>query len=490
MKYLLGIDFGGGASKATLLSQTGEVAASNTVEYPTYYPADGFVEQNPVDWYNAAKENIAAVIEKSSIAPCDIAAVSLDAATHTAVLCDDEFNVLRPAVYWTDTRSAKQVKILKDNYAELIQEQVLHAPDTIWTLPQLMWIKENEPEIWSRTRKIMFAKDFVRHQLTGDYVTDYIEAEGSMLFDYNTLAWSKELCGILDIDTDMMPQIVNPADTVGTVTKKAAEESGLCEGTPVICGTTDTVMEVFASGAVKEGSVTVKLATAGRICVVTNKSYPNKHLINYSHVIDGLWYPGTATKSCAASYRWYRDTFGGNYKELDEKAAEIEPGCGGLVFHPYLNGELTPYANPMLCGSFTGIRAGHTKAHFTRAVLEGVAMSMLDCKTALEGIGIPHDDTAAVIGGGGNSPLWRQILADCLGITLVQKAYNDSSFGSCMFAGIAAGIFESPQNALDICNKTISETKPDMENHEKYKKLFKRYKAVADALENIYNEEI
>ena len=280
MKYLLGIDFGGGASKATLMSEKGQVVATNTVEYPTYYPKSGYTEQNPQDWYNAAKESIAKVISMADITADDIMAISFDAATHTAVLCDENFNVLCPSVYWTDTRSAEQVKFLKENYADLINEQVLHSPDTIWTLPQLMWIKENEPEIWSKTKKIFFAKDYVRHCLTGDYVTDYIEAEGSMMFDYNTLTWSKEICDILDIDTNMMPEIAKPTDIVGGVTAKAAADTGLKEGTPVLCGTTDTVMEVFASGAVEKGNVTVKLATAGRICVITDKSYPNKYLIN------------------------------------------------------------------------------------------------------------------------------------------------------------------------------------------------------------------
>ncbi|MDD6484640.1 MAG: FGGY-family carbohydrate kinase, partial [Clostridiales bacterium] len=247
--------------------------------------------------------------------------------------------------------------------------------------------------------------------------------------------------------------------------------------------------EVFASGAVKKGQMTVKLATAGRICTVTDKPYPDINLVNYSHVIDGLFYPGTATKSCAASYRWFRDTFGGDYAALDRAAEEIPIGAEGLVFHPYLNGELTPYANPKLCADFVGVRAGHTKAHFARAVLEGVVMSMLDCKTALDDIGIEHEDSAVIIGGGGKSPLWRQMLSDALGISLKEMKYTDSSFGSAMLAGIAAGIFESPKQAVELCNEVVSETVPNPENTEKYMKLFKKYKAVQKALEPVYNDE-
>lgn len=489
MKYLLGIDFGGGASKATLLSEKGEICATATYEYPTDYPCPGYAEQNPADWVEATCTNIKSVLGKSGVKPEDIAAISLDAATHTAVIMDENFNIIRPAIYWTDTRSKAEVQYLRDNFSDIIDKQVLHKADTIWSLPELMWIKNNEPDNWARVKKILFAKDYVRHCLTGDYVTDYIEAEGSMMFDINTMSWSEELCGILGIPTDMMPKIVSPADIVGGITADASALTGLPEGTPVLCGTTDTVMEVFASGAVSEGQMTLKLATAGRICVITDKPYPDINLINYSHIVPGMFYPGTATKSCAASYRWFRDTFGEDYEELNKKAASVAIGSDGLVFHPYLNGELTPYANPNLCADFVGVRAYHTKAHFTRAVLEGVTMSMLDCKTALDKLNIPHDDCAVIIGGGSKSPLWRQMIADALNIKLVEMKHADSSFGSAMLAGIATGIFESPKQAVSLCNTVISETTPIKENTAKYAELFRKYKAIQQALEPIYNGE-
>lgn len=490
MKYLLGIDFGGGASKATLLSAAGRVVATHTVEYPTHYPAPGFVEQDPEDWVRAAKENIRALLGESGIDPKDVAALAFDAATHTAVLCDENYRALRPAIYWTDTRSVGEVAYLKERCGDLIFDRAYHRPDTIWTLPQVMWVKKNEPDVWAKTKKIFFAKDYVRHYFTGDYVTDVIEAEGSMLFDYRTLSWSDELCGVLGLDPATLPKTVRPTDVAGTVTKAAAEATGIPAGTVVYCGTTDTVTEIYAAGAVERGDVTVKLATAGRICVISERPVRDVNLINYSHVVDGLWYPGTATKSCAASNRWFRDTFGGDYRTLDEMAATVEPGCGGLVFHPYLNGELTPYANPNLSGSFTGIRACHTKAHFARAVLEGVAFSMLDCERALQEIGLSHKARATMIGMGGKSPLWRQILSDVLGIRLTVKKYSDSSFGTAMLAGVAAGIFDGFASAVALCNGDVSETLPDPEKHELYQTYFKRYKAITDALAPIYNEGV
>lgn len=487
MRYLLGIDFGGGASKATLLCENGEIVATATTEYPTHYPKPGYAEQNPHDWVEATVKNIRTVLDKSGVSPTDIVCVSLDAATHTAVIMDKDFNVLRNSIYWTDTRSTKEVEFLKNNYSDIIEKQVLHKPDTIWSLPELLWIKNNEPEIWANVKKILFAKDYVRHCLTGDYATDYIEAEGSMMFNINTMQWSRELCNILDFDVSLMPEIVNPKDMTGSITAEAAILTGLCVGTPVICGTTDTVMEIFAAGAVTKGDMTLKLATAGRICVVTDKPYPDINLINYSHILNGLYYPGTATKSCAASYRWFRDTFGGDYSELDNGAEEVSIGSDGLVFHPYLNGELTPYANPKLCADFVGVRASHTKAHFTRAVLEGVTMSMLDCKETLDSMNINHNDSAIIIGGGGKSPLWKQMVSDALGLTLIEMKYADSSLGSAMLAGIAAGIFENEEEAVKKCNNVISKTVPNNENTMKYRELFKKYKAVQKALEPIYN---
>ena len=487
MKYLLGIDFGGGASKATLIDTNGTIVAENTVEYDTLYPSSGACEQRAEDWINALCKNCNAIIDKSKISNADILAVAIDSATHTSLICDDKFSPIRNAIHWTDSRSRIQADRLRENHGEEIFKKTFHKPDTIWTLPVMLWLKENEPENFCKAKYIFFEKDYIRYFLTGVYCTDYIEAQGSMLFDCNKMCWDSWLCSLASITTDMLPPIVKPTDVVGGVIKAAADLTGLAENTPVICGTTDTVMEVFASGAVKKGDVTVKLATAGRICVITDRPYPDRHLVNYSHIADGLWYPGTATKSCAASYRWYRDTFGGDYKELDAAAAKIPLGAEGLIFHPYLNGELTPYADPALCGSFTGVRATHIRAHFTRAVLEGVAFSMLDSKLYLDSLGIPYNTTVTAIGGGTKGQLWRQILSDMLSLTMITTVSSDSSLGSAMLAGIAVCAFKDEKDAVDRCVKQKDITYPNPENTAKYREIFNEYKKIHDALAPIYD---
>lgn len=370
MKYLLGIDFGGGSSKVTLLDTHGNIAAQHAVEYPTAHPAPGACEQSPADWLSALCENTRAVLG-AGFSASDILAVAIDSATHTAVLCDGEMTPLRPAIHWTDSRAQAEARELRAAAGERIFALTCHKPDTIWTLPQLLWLSRREPETMRALRHLFFEKDYIRYFLTGVWCTDYIEAEGSMLFDVTRGAWSAELAALCGVPLAALPPVVAPTDIVGAVTPGAAAKTGLLAGTPVVCGTTDTVMELFAAGAVGLGDTTVKLATAGRICVITDRAYPHRDLVNYSHIVKGLWYPGTATKAAASSLRWYRDTFGGNYRELDAAAAGVPIGAGGLLYHPYINGELTPFADPALCGSFTGIRSTHTKAHFTRAVLKG-----------------------------------------------------------------------------------------------------------------------
>ena len=485
--YVLGVDFGGGASKATLLDENGKVVATATAEYPTHYGEGGKAEQNPMDWYNAAAKNIRTVIQ--GIQPNEIKCLCFDAATHTAVLMDENGTPVCDAVYWTDTRSVKEKAYLAEKFGGEIFEKCKHNVDTIWSLPEMLYVKNNFPDIYAKVKKITFAKDFVRGKFTGDFVTDYIEAQGSMLFDFDKRVWDEHLLSLIGMTETNMPKIVNPLERVGQVCDEASMNTGLVVGTPVICGATDTVMEVFAAGGVKQGDMTLKLATAGRICVVSDGCYPDKNIINYSHLKEGLYYPGSATKSCAASLRWFRDTFDGSFEEFSEMAENIPVGSDGLIFHPYLTGELTPHANPLLKGSFIGVSAGHTKAHFARSVMEGVAMSLLDCKTYLEEKGVLIGKSAYIIGGGAKSKVWRQIVADALNLTLVQTENNDSSFGSAMCAGISAGFFKDYDEASKICQRTIGETKPIPENTQKYAKVFAKYKKISQFLTELANEK-
>ena len=486
-QYVLGTDIGSGSVKLTLLSKTGKIAATSGCEYRTHYPSVGWCEQDPEDWCKAFRKAFSDILKVADAKPEQIEAMALDAATHTAVLLDEDLQIIRPAILWTDQRSKEEVQWLKDNCLELVMEQVMNAPTTVWTLPQLMWLRRHEPENWAKIRKILFAKDYLRYRITGSMETDTIDAAGSMFYDVKRECWSQELCSLGGIQTAWLPKLCKPTDVVGTVTAAAAKEFGLWQHTKVLVGTTDTVMEVLAAGNVEPGHMTVKLATAGRICVITDRPLDSKFVFNYRHVVPGLWYPGTATASCAASYRWYRDTIGReSFADLNVPAEQIAPGCDGLMFHPYLNGELTPYNDPELKGSFTGISARHTTAHFTRATLEGVAMSLKDCMQTLYDLDVEMK-RVRIIGGGAKGLLWRQIVSDVLGLELQKVEVDDSSFGTAMLAAVGIGWFCSFTHATECCVKIESVTKPDAHHQRIYSQLFTRYKAIHDALAPIYH---
>lgn len=487
MRYLLGVDFGGSSSKATLLGEDGRVAATATCEYPTYYPQSGWAEQNPEDSWNAFVSNVRELLEKSGAAPEDIAAVALDAATHTAVLLDEQDRSVRNAIYWTDTRASAEADELRARCGEKITRLSFNSVSSLWTLPQLLWLSRHEPETLARTKKIMAVKDYIRYRLTGDFVTDDIEAMGFMLLDANRNAWSDELCALAGVAADRLPPLVRPTQRLSVLREEAARETGLRRDTLVIAGTTDTVMEVYAAGAIAPGQATVKLATAGRICAVTERAVVDPCLVTYRHVIDGLWYPGTATKSCAASNRWYRDTFGGDYAQMSGAAAGVARGSDGLFFHPYLQGEITPYRDDRLRASFVGATGHHTKAHFNRAVLEGIAYSMKDCYQELKRLSIAPRE-AVIIGGGAKAPLWRQIMADMLGIPLRTVSDVDSSLGSAMLAGVAAGVFADHRDAAARCVRIQDEIAPDPEGVAYYERGFGLYRQIQAALAPIYHQ--
>ena len=486
MKYLLGVDFGGSSSKATLLGEDGRVYAAASREYPTYYPHNGWAEQDIFDSYDAMVGNIREILERTGIAPEDVAALALDAATHSAVLVGEDGMPVRRVIYWTDSRAGDQAAWLKKEMGPELLEECYNGVSSLWTLPQLMWLRENEPEALRKTRHIMAVKDYVRYLLTGKIATDAIEAMGFMLLDARNGVWSKKLCGLAGIDTGVMPPVVDPADIMPPLTLKAQKDTGLTDKTVVIAGATDTVMEVYASGAVEVGQATVKLATAGRICPITDHAVVDPRLVTYRHVVKGLWYPGTATKACATCNRWYRDTFGGQYEEMSAAAAKVPRGCEGLFFHPYLQGEITPYLDDKLRASFTGAAGFHTRAHFNRAVLEGVAYSMKDCFEVLKTLGIAPAEAAA-IGGGAKAPLWRQILADMLNIPLRTVENVDSSLGSAMLAGVAVGIFRDHNDAVERCVRVTGVTEPDPEGVAYYNDRFSLYKQIQAALAPIYH---
>ena len=480
---LLGIDFGTGGCKVTAIDPSGAVVESASGEYPTRHPRPAWAEQNPADWYRV----MCAVLKKLKHRR-RVAAVALDSYTHGAVLLDARMNVVRPTIVWTDQRSTAECAALKRDHFDLIFKTSYQAPTPTWTLPQLLWIRNHEPRALKQTRRISFVKDYVRYLLTGEMACDNIEAKGTLLWDMKRDCWSDALCALAGISAGMLPRIGKPTDPAGVVTRAAAADTGLPEGTPVVMGASDSAVEGYAAGAIEPGQCILKLATAGNVNVMTAKPHPHRETLTYSHVVPGLWYTVTATNSAAVCQRWYRDMFcapGTHYDELDRLAAGAPPGSNGVFFHPYLQGERSPYWDANLRGSFTGLSMANTRGDFSRALLEGVAYSLRDCYRTIEKMRLPVREFI-LIGGGAKSALWGGIVCDLFNKTVKCPSCCDASFGSALLAGVGTGVFKDETSAVQQCLKFDRELAPDPERAAFYAKQFAHYRALHDALAKCY----
>lgn len=496
---LMGIDFGTGGCKATVINLSGDVCATSFKEYPSIHNSLGWSEQNPKLWIEALMSTVMECKEVLNNDLSDVKGIAITASTHNAVLLDKEDNIIRNCIMWNDQRSGEQSNKLQKDFGDRIFQIGMQQPTATWTLPQLMWIKENEAENYSKIHKILFTKDYVRSYITGDSFTDIVDAQGSLLFDAYNKEWSQELCDMISLPIGVLPEVKRSKDIAGYVKKDVALKTGLPEGVPVIVGCSDTAAEDLSAGAVREGQVIVKLATAGNVNIISEVANPHLKTYTYPYSVEGMWYTVTATNTSAASYRWLRDSMymtekeicinncENIYEEMNKDAAQIEPGSNGLIFHPYLLGERCPYFNPKARANFFGVTMIHDKRHFSRAVLEGVAYSLYDCFTVLSDFAKDLKDIR-IIGGGAKSELWSQIVCDVFGLDVKYPKNAESSYGGALLAGVGVGLFENEVEVADRCVKIEKVYTPSIVNHQKYMSYFSVYKKLTETLAPIWEE--
>jgi len=493
---LLGIDIGTGGCKTTLIDRYGNFVSDGFCEYRTHHPKPNWSEQKATDWFPAFLKALACAEEKGSLSRKQIVGVSLSASSHNAVLLGKDGAVLRDTIMWTDQRSDEESEFLKRNYGEQIYRIGYQMPAPTWTLPQLLWLKRHEPAVMARLNRIMFIKDYLRYQLTGVWCTDYIEAQGSLLFDNRRWTWSDELCEMAGLSKDRLPPLVRPTDIVGSITPEAAAATGLVQGVPVVNGASDTALEHYCVGGIHQGDCVVKIATASTVDVFNASPMPHPAALTYSQVPEGVWSTCFATSSAAASLRWYRDTFcsiemleekggaGNVYRKLDEEALAVIPGSEGLFFHPYLMGERSPHWDPKLRGSFVGIAASHTRGHFNRAILEGVACSIKENFDIANQIRAIRE--VRLVGGGAKSGLWSEITCNVLNRPIILYEKDDSSLGAAMLAGVGIGAFSSHEQAIAACAKERTRIYPDPAAARLYEEHFAKYQQIYKELKQVY----
>ena len=499
---LLGIDYGTGGCKVTAIDETGAFVGEASTEYVTYHERPGWSEQEPGDWWEALRASLKKLAERG-VDLKSVAALALDGSTHNAVLMDADWKPIRRTIMWTDQRATSECAALKAGWGEKVFSTCFQMPAPTWTLPQMMWLKGNEPEVLKRVEHVLFVKDYVRYLLTGKPATDSIEAQGTLFFDMKKMSWDAELVELSGLRMSAMPEIIRPTDVVGGVTAAAAAATGLPEGTPVVCGSSDSAVEDYGAGAVEPGDLIVKLATAGNVNSMTAAPHPHPKTLTYSHIVPGMWYSVSATNAAALCMRWFRDTFYApsaeqandpagqatpNLYQLIDSEAQTSPiGANGVFFHPYLQGERCPYWDPNLRASFAGVSISSTRGDFARALMEGVAFSLRDCYGTLEEMRLPVK-RIFLIGGGARSKLWSEIVANVFNCEVAVPVPGDASFGACLLAGAGVGLFGDVKEAVARCLRVDHVIAPDSAAAGKYARLYRCYRKIHDALAPIYTQ--
>ena len=387
------------------MDSQGTVIAVASSEYSFETPYPLWSEQDPALWWQATQESIRTVLAKSGVAGGQVRGIGLTGQMHGLVLLDQNGQVLRPAILWNDQRTGAQCDTIrsrlgKGNLIQITGNDAL----TGFTAPKILWVQEQEPDIYAQVAHILLPKDYVRFKLTGEYATDRAGGAGTILFDIRQRTWSPEVLAALGIDPAWLPPTFEGTEITGVLTEQAAQATGLVPGIPVVAGGGDQAAAAVGTGAVEEGIVSLSLGTSGVVFATmdTPAIEPQGRLHAFCHAVPGKWHLMGVMLSAAGSLRWHRDTFapGVDYGELTFQAASVPAGSDGLLFLPYLTGERTPHPDPLARGGFIGLTIRHSLPHLTRAVLEGVAFGLRDSFELLKAAGLAGISQVRVTGGG------------------------------------------------------------------------------------------
>ena len=492
MKFL-GLDIGTGGSRAVIVGADGEVLSSSIVEHAAFAsPSIGWAEQSPEDWWRASCEAIRGALQNSGVDPAEIGAVSFSGQMHGSVLLDERDEVLRPALLWCDQRTAVEVdEITQTIGATRLIELVSNPAVTGFTLPKLLWVRKNEPNIWNRVRSVLLPKDYIRLRLTGDKASDVADSSGTLLFDVRARKWSGEMLERFEIDSSLLPTVYESTEVTGVISKRGAEATGLKEGTRVVAGAGDNAAGAIGAGIVKPGSVGVTIGTSGVVFIVTDepKLDLKGRVHSLCHAVPGRWHMTGVTLAAGQSLKWFRETIGrgATYDELTKEAEAVASGSDGAVWLPYLMGERTPHLDPNARAAFVGLTASHTRGHLTRAVMEGVAFSLRESIDIFRELGASIDEIR-LGGGGARSQLWRQIQADVYGQTVATIAADEgAAFGAAILAGVGVGAWTTVDEACAATIKIDKHIEPYSASRGALEKNYKAYKMLHAALKPVLN---
>ena len=484
MGLVLGIDVSTTAKKAVLVDEAGTVRGIGIAEYGFVVPRPLWSEQAPGLWWDGAITAIRAVLAASGVHGSDISAIGLTGQMHGAVLLDRAGEVLRPAILWNDQRTGAECDVIRRAVgAERLVSITGNDALTGFTAPKLVWVRDNEPDVWARIAHVLLPKDYVRLRLTGDYALDKADGAGTLLFDLAARDWSAEVLAALGIDPAWMPPTWEGPEVTGSITAEGAAATGLRPGTPVVAGGGDQAANAVGVGAVVVGRMALSLGTSGVIFATTDRPLfePHGRVHAFCHAVPNRWHMMSVMLSAAGSLRWFRDALapGTDFDDLVAPAAEVPAASDGLWFLPYLSGERSPHADPLARGAFVGLTLAHDRRHLTRAVLEGVAFGLRDGLDLMIEAGMPAPAQIRASGGGTASALWRQILADVLDAEIATvNTTEGAAYGAALLAAVGAGWFpsvEAASEALVIATPVAApgpDAAPYAEAHALYRDLY------------------
>ncbi len=475
MTYLLGIDVGTSSAKTVLMDERGRVVFTSAPAYEFRTPQPLWAESDPADWWQASIAAIKELFAKSGVKPGDIAGVGLTGQMHGLVLLGAQGDVLRPCIMWNDQRTARQCatltkKVGRARVLRLTGNPILPG----FTAPKILWVAQNEPEIYRRVAKVLLPKDYLRYKLSGEFFTDVSDASGMSLLDVARRRWSDEMLRACKVPHSWLAEVTESPVASTKISAAAAKLTGLREGTPIVAGAGDQAAGAVGCGIVKTGVISCTLGTSGVVFAHADKYSPEPQgrLHAFCHAVPGKWHLMGVQLSSAGSFQWFKSNFGGEemareraggpnaYDALTAAAATAPAGCEGLIFLPYLMGERTPHPDPNARGAFIGLTLRHGKPHLARAVLEGVTYGLRDAVELMRGLSITPTEVIAS-GGGARSPFWRQMLADNFGAPIATvSATEGSAYGAALLAGVGAGVWTTVEAACAATIKATNRLRP------------------------------
>ncbi|GAB4550158.1 MAG: xylulokinase [Anaerolineae bacterium] len=487
--YFIGIDVSTTASKALVVDLEGQVIATKSYPHPLSTPRPLWSEQNPLDWWQATSSALRDVMKE--VSADDVAAIGLTGQMHGLTSLDGEGNPVRPAILWNDQRSGRQCEVITEKVGAhrlwtLIGSRLLAG----FTAPKIMWVRENEPEVYQQIKHVLLPKDYIRFKLSGAYVADVADGSGFGLMDIAKRAWSDELIAAFDIPKAWLPDLCESPEICAHVSEEAAAQTGLRAGTPIVGGAGDQAAAGVGSGIVAMNQVSLTVGTSG-VAFASSTVYnpqPEGLLHHFCAAVPGTWHYMGVMLSAAGGLRWFHDELSPttSYDDLNTQIAAVPRGSYGLIFAPYLTGERNPHPDPLARGAFVGLTLRHGIPSMARAVMEGVAFGMRDQIELLRGVGV--NPTEAVIGGGAaNSPVWRQMFADIMGMPLYTlNSLEGAALGAAILAAVGVSAYRSVPAAAEQILRREMTIQPDAAGVSDYARLYPIFRAAYPSLKQLY----